>query len=430
MIPAVFDEMNAASYGAANTLRKQEALKRLDLYHDDQADYVFEALEQLFSDPSAMLQTHLNIVRKIINQLAMTYKAPPTRIIEGAGQDQERYNLMAEQCDLDVKLRQASRYLKLLKNVLIRPVWRNGAMALDVLTPNVIDVACDLSPEDLTDVLLTNYPTSGKLDEIEFSHWTAEFWRRLDYQGYTLEEEDNPYKILPFVSCFDYPPRDDFWLTGGQDLISLQISVNVKIVDLLHLLQMQAFGVGWIKGAPGGGQLKVDPGSLVELPEDGELGFASQKARISEMVSAIDKLVKWAVVSQGLSAASMSTDLTDRQSGTAKQLDQLEMNESRLEDTATWRKIEKELFAVMVAVWNYHNPRKKISTSAKLSTDFADPRPEADPKAQAEADDLRLGQGTLSPVDIIMRENPDIRTREDALAHLAKIREETRSLEA
>jgi hypothetical protein len=126
----------------------------------------------------------------------------------------------------------------------------------------------------------------------------------------------------------------------------------------------------------------------------------------------------------------MSTDLTDRQSGTAKQLDQLEMNESRLEDVGNWRKIEKELFTVMVAVWNYHNPRKKISTSAKLTMDFADPRPEADPKSQAEADDLRLGQGVISPVDIALRENPDLRTREDALAHLAKVREETRSLEA
>ena len=433
MVPAVFKEMTTKTYGMANIERKKEASKRLDFYHDDHLDYLEETLNQLFSDPSVMLKAHLNIIRKIVTQLAMVYKTPPARTIEGSEQDQERFNEMIKQASLDVKLRQASRYVKLLKTILLRPVWRKGQMDLDILTPDILDVACGLSPEDIQEVLITDYGTSQQIEEVEFSYWSAESWRRLDHAGNVIEEQPNPYKILPFVPRFDYPPPgSEFWLTGGDDLVSLQEAINVKLVDLLHLLQMQSFGVGWIKGAQGGGTLKVDPGSLVELPGEKEaaIGFESQKAEIGQVVNAIDKLIKWAVVSQGLSAASMSTDLSDRQSGEAKRIDKQELDEARLEDVALWRKYERQLFNIMRVVWNYHNSRSKISEQARLKIDFSDPKTPASPKEEAEADDLALAQGVITPVDLVMRNNPDLKTREEALEYLMKLKEETRTLES
>jgi hypothetical protein len=201
-------------------------------------------------------------------------------------------------------------------------------------------------------------------------------------------------------------------------------------VDLLYLLANQSFGVGYLKGSQGSGaSLRVDPGSLVELDEDGEIGFASQKARIIEVVHAIDKLVKWACVANGLSAGSMSTESSDRMSGEAKRVDRTELHELRLDDVALWRGYERQLFDLIKTVWNVHNPRKKFSEKATLKIDFADPTPPVDPKLQAESDDMRLTQGVISPVDIIMQMNPDLKDRESALAHLLKLRQENAELE-
>jgi hypothetical protein len=308
MVPAVFERLKIDAFNLANNARKRETAKRLDFYFSEQLEHLEAQLAELFSDPSSMVRCHLNLVKKIINQLAQVYRTPPARTIEGSEKDKEIFKTMVEQCGLDVKMKQASRFCKLLKTILLRPVWRNNRLDLDILTGDFVDVITGDTPEDLKEVLITDYGPSGKIEDLTFSHWTASSWRRLDHNGNILEEAPNPYQILPFIGIFDYPPTGStFWLPGGSDLIAIQSAVNVQIVDLLHLLAQQSFGVGWIRAGGQGGSLRADPGSLVELPAEGAIGFESQKAEIDSVVDAIDRLMKWCVVSNGLSAASMSS---------------------------------------------------------------------------------------------------------------------------
>jgi hypothetical protein len=427
-VPLVFSRLNLQADSAANLKRKEEAAKRLDYFHDEQLGHLETRLNQLFSDPSAMVKVALNVVKKVVNNLAQVYRESPTRLLEGSDSDKELYTGIIESMALDVKLKLASRYAKLLKTILLRPVWRNERLDLDILTGNILDVETGESPEILLKVLVTDFGTSEKIEEVEYSLWTPESWQRLNYRGQTIEEAPNPYGVLPFLAVFDYPPpSSSFWLPGGDDLISLQEACNLKLTDLLYLLSTQSFGVGYIKGGQGGGSLKVDPGALCELPENGEIGFANPQARIEEVVGAIDKLIKWACVSHGLSAASMSTDPQEA-SGLSKLVDSRELSEMRSEDVALWLSYEKRLFQLTRVVWNAHNPTKRLSESATLKVDFADPRPETDPKTQAEAWEKLLGFGVISPVDIAMQQNPDLKTREDALAYLIQVQEESREL--
>jgi hypothetical protein len=427
-LPIVFTRMNLQADSAANRVRKVEAAKRLDFYHDAQLDHLEEKLNQLFSDPSAMVKTCLNITRKVVNNMAQLYREPPLRAIEGTDGDKTLFAEIAESMALDVKLKLASRYTKLLKTILLRPVWRGNRLDLDILTGNILDVETGDTPEELLQVLITDFGNSDKLEEVQYSLWTPETWTRMDYRGREIESADNPYGILPFLPVFDYPPpSSSFFLPGGDDLVSLQEAVNLKIVDLLYLLSTQSFGVGFIKGSSGGGSLKVDPGSLVELPKDGELGFANQQARIEEVVGAIDKLIKWGCVSHGLSAASMSTDPQEA-SGLSKLMDTRELKEVRAEDVGLWRSYEKKLFLLIRTVWNVHNPTKKLSETAMLSVNYSDPRPEVDPKSQTEAWEKLLEFGVISGVDIILERDPDLKTREAALTYLLQVQEESKKL--
>lgn len=426
-VPQLFSKMGMQFYNQANQARKQETAKRLNFYHDSQLERLEEMLNQLFSDPASMVKVSLNIVKKIISNLAQTYKEPPVRTLDASEKDQKLYSEILEQSNFDVKMKQASRYTKLLKTILIRPVWRNEKIDIDLITGNLLDVVCGDTPEILEKILITNYGTSDKIEDVTFSLWTVDTWSRLDYRGNVIEQENNPYNILPFIPLFDYPPPSSaFWLPGGEDLISLQETINLKLTDLNYLISCQSFGVGYIKGSQGGSNLKVNPGSLVELPENGEIGFESQKAEIKEVVDAIDKLIKWGCVSHGLSAASMSTDASEA-SGLSKLVDKSELTEARQDDVALFRAEEKQIFNVLRIVWNTHS-KKKLSESATLSIDFADPKQKLSDKEQAQADDLKIAQGVLSPVDVIMRDNPDLESRENALAHLLNIKEETRLL--
>ena len=430
-LPSLFEKLSVSTVSQLNAERKKETQKRLDYFHDDTADYLDEKLTELFSEPDQLVKCQLNVVKKIVSQLAQVYRDAPAREIEGEDQDQKIFKEIAETAKLDVVLKQATRYAKLLKTILLRPVYRSGKMQVDLYTGEILDVVTGDTPEELLEVLITDYGNAQRMEEITFSHWTAETWKKIDFHGRVVEEEENPYQVLPFVPVFDFlPPGTQFWLPGGADLIEIQDAINIKLVDLLHLLANQSFGVGFIKGGQGSGaSLRVDPGSLVELEEDGEIGFASQKARLIEVVHSIDKLVKWACVSNGLSASSMSTDLSDRQSGEAKRVDRTELHELRLDDVALWRGYERQLFDLIKIVWNVHNPRKKFSEKAVLQIDFADPTPPVDPKMQAESWQMQLDMGVTSPVDIIMQMNPDLKDRESALAHLLKLRQENAELE-
>ena len=411
----------------SSSTRKTEAAKRLDFYHDQQIDYINDRLTAYFSDPDRLTPAFFNVVKKIINQLAAVYAKDPVREITGGEnekQDIAIFQEIVESSRLSVKMKIASRYAELLKTVLLRPVWRKGRMDLDILTPDQLDVSYGDTPEDLTAVIITHFPESGKYDEVEYSLWNAEEWRRLNWQGHTIDSGSNPYGILPFVPVWDRYPIADFWQEGGDDLINVQECINEKLTDLIYCIRQQGFGVGWIrKGAKGGGLLQVDPGNLVELPENGALGFESQKAPIKEIVGAIEFLITQAGIMNGLSSSSLSTTTT-RESGLAKVQSARELEEQRRDDIVLWSEYEKRLFDIFATVWNTHNPQRMFSDNSRLRINFADPKPVLTPKEQAETDRMLMDLGLKSPVDCILEQDPDIQTREQAMERLQQIKTE------
>ncbi len=433
-VPTIFNKMGLSLYSADTTARKSEHSKRLNFYHDAQLEYLDAQLKELFSQPEKMLRVELNIVKKVINSLAQTYTQPPVRTIEGTPRDKKIYSQIVEDSRLDLKLKQCSRYTKLLKSLLVRVTWRSGHCDLDIITGNLLDIETGDTPEDLRLVLICDYGSSDKIENVEYSLWSPATWQRLNYKGDVIDSEPNPYNILPFVPLFDYPPiSNNFWIPGGDDLISQQESINVKLVDLLHLIYFQSFGVGYIKdglspeqrdGAP----LGLGPGSLVELSgKDSEIGFVSQKAEINAVVSAIDKLLKWCCVCQGLSASAVSTDPSEA-SGVSKIWDSVELAEMRVEDKILWSGYERQVFDLIRTVHNTHSS-DKLSESAKLKVNFADPaRPTVSPLDEAQAYSEYYKMGVYSAVDVIMQKDKDLRSREEALAKLKLIKSETEQL--
>jgi hypothetical protein len=415
----------------SNEARKLEHAKALDLYHSQGLSHLEQRLAEVFSEPDKFTVVTLNVIRKIINQQAQTFREPAKRTIEGSEADHKLYSQICEGCNLDLVLKKCSQLVKLLKSLFLKVVFVEDKLRLDVITGNLIqDVQTYDSPYDLKSVLIIDYGQTNRIENIEYSYWDADFYKRLDYRYNILEEFENPYNgRLPFVPLFDsYNISDQFFQSLDDSLISLQEAINEKLTDLLFIIRMQGFGVGWIRTESGtGGSLQTDPGTLIELKgEKSAIGFESQESEIESILSGIDKIIKWTAISQGLSAASMSTDPTE-QSGLSKIVDTRELSEMRIDDKENFRMLERNIFSTMRTVWNAHS-NKKLSESATLSIDFADIKQTVSGKEQAQADDLKMAQGVLSPVDVLLRENPDITDRETAMSHLLTIKDELKEL--
>ena len=406
--------------------RKAATAYRLDLYSNALTEAVLEQIKRVYKKPEIITPVSVNVLRKIINRLACVYLQDATRQIDGTEQDQWIYGEIEDSAALPVKMKQCNRLTKLTGNTLLRPVWRNGKMSLDILTGDVLDVMCGDSPESLEAVLITHHPQSGRREEIEFSLWTPAEFQRLSYRGAVIESQPNPYERLPFVPVWSEPPTASFWLPGAEDLTLLQDAINERLTDLNYVLKFQSFGVGFIKGAKTKtarhDALESGPGSVFLLPEGADLGFASPDAPVDACLETIDRLMKWAAVSNGLPASSMSLTPSE-ESGVSKIVSNSELEEARRDDIAAFAKAEDLLFQLFRVIWNVHNPGRQMSESATLTTDFYDVKPVVTVSEQLKEWQGMMELGLMSPIDVLIEKNPDL-TRDAAKAKLLEVRDE------
>jgi hypothetical protein len=410
----------------ADTRRKREAARMLDYFNDVQVPYIQEQLARERAAPERYNPVFLNIVKKIIRALSVVYLADAVRVIlNGTEQDTAIFAEIEETAQLPAKMKTANRYSRLLGTIMIRPVWRDGKMDLDIYAPDVLDVVNGDTPEDVTAVLVT-FDRSGRNEEIEYDLWTEAEYQRLDYRGNVLSTEPNPYGVIPFIPIFSNVPTDSFWLPGAHDLMAAQDEVNRRLTALSFTADLQGFGIAVAKGvtdrdgkAP---DLKFSPGDYLGLPEGAAFAFESPNAPITDMIAMIDFVLKQAAICNGLTAATMSTNPT-QESGIAKLVGNSELEEQRRDQIALFAGYEQQLFELFRRVWNHHNPQRQMSQAATLRVQFHDPKPALSAIEQARTWETLLDRQLISPVDIMIERNPDL-TREDAKARLREIRAE------
>jgi hypothetical protein len=392
----------------ANFERKQEARKKLDFYYDKQLDYLKEYLYDTFSDPSSYKIATLNITRKVIDGLSQVY-AKPVRRRTSNSTDQDLFDKIQAESAWSLKLKQANRLSKLLGFVLIRPVYRNGKINLDIITSDLVDAETGGSPEDIQAITIAYYPETSR-DELYFLRWTPETIQRLNYKGQVTSELDNPYQTIPFVPVWAEMPLDTFYVDSGDSLISVQEMINTKIFELSYTLSLQGFSVPYVVGAQN--ELGVlDPGHCLNLPKDSEFGFASPGNAVSSVLESLDYLIRTTCMAYGLPASYISSRPSERKSGTARQIENLELREKRNEDINLFGKYEKDLFEIVKVIQNTHGNKKFGDSHLKVK--FGDIQLAASPEDQATQWQQYLEMGLTNPIDILMEMDPDL-TKEEA----------------
>jgi hypothetical protein len=414
----------------ASRTRKDECAKRLRYYFDEQGDETMRLIARRWSHPDKFRVFTVNMVRKITDRRASTYRLPPKRTFTGIDQSAGEALYRAMNCD--AVLKKASRYTKLCKAGLLQVSWNEatGTPVLNVLTPNVIDVLHSGNPEEPARVIITH--EASRAEDVSYSDWTGTSFRRLNFRGAAQRlagnpGEANPYGRLPFVPLFDRVPDDEFFLPGGRDLIESQDALNVALANLWRSVELQAHGQAWATGISANEQLGIGPDRAVALPQGSQFGFASPNAPIDEILAAIEFLMR-----QTAATHDCGSDIFDlskvAESGSAKYAGRIELKEARLDDIAMWRVVEQRLFDVLKAVVNTHAPGT-IPESATVAVDFAELQDQLSESEQLENTRAKIELGLWSPVDALMGLNPDAYPdRASAQAELQRRRDESAAL--
>ena len=82
--------------------------------------------------------------------------------------------------------------------------------------------------------------------------------------------------------------------------------------------------------------------------------------------------------------------------------------EARQAQIKTYAMNEQKLFNIERAIWNYHNPGKRISEDAKLIVDFVEPTFPLSPDEKVKDAEYRLKHNISTEIDLIMENNPDL----------------------
>lgn len=404
--------------------RKANADLRLKFYRDRQVDDLREQIARRWSTPDDFRMFFINVVKKITDKRAMVYAGTPWRSFEGMNQDagEALYRSMGA----NVILKKANRLCKLCKTVALQVAWNGRRPTLAVVTPNILDAIHEGDPENPTRLVVTH--TGFREQETTYSDWTAATWRKLDYRGHPLPTPGNPdgvnpYGILPFVPLFDSAPDDEFFLHGGDDLVEAQRAINVALANLWRAIELQSHGQAWAAGLPAGDVVRAGPDRTIALPENGTFGFASPNTPIEGVLEAIEFLVKQTAVANNLAANVFELD-SKAESGAAKQAESRDLMEARADDIELWRVYEDRLFEVVKHVVNTHEPGT-IPEDATVRVDFGEVDEGVDELSRLNVYKLRMDLGIWSAVDALMADNPDIRTREEAMTVLSERAMET-----
>jgi hypothetical protein len=413
----------------SSCIRKDECSKRLRYYFDEQSEETFRLITQRWSHPERFRVFPINIVKKITNRRATTYRLPPRRTF--AGLDQAAGDRLYRAANVDGVLKKASKLTKLCKTTMLQVGWDDaaGLPTLNVVTPNILDVVHAGNPEQPSRVIITH--AAARAENVSYSDWTVCF-RRLNYRGAGQRfagnpHGTNPYGVLPFVPLFDRLPDDEFFLSGGRDLIEAQDAVNVALANLWRSVELQAHGQAWASGIPANEQLNIGPDRAIALPQGSQFGFASPNAPIKDILAAIEFAMRQVAATNDVGADVF--DLSKRaESGSAKHAERLDLKEARQDDITLWRAYEHRLFETIKRVVNTHAPGT-IPESATVAVDFAEFADNLTEAEQLQNLKTKLELGLIAPADALMALNPDgYPDRAAAHAELQRRRAETAEL--
>lgn len=409
--------------------RKDKAAERIQFYFDQQIDSLLAEITRKWADPDTFRLFSINVVRKIVNKRSMVYRNPPKRTFQNM--DQETGEALYESIGANTILKQANRYVTLLRTCMLQVGWNDDQPRIHILTPNILDVEFS-DPENPDRVIVTHQ--ADRSQDVTYSDWTPTGFRRLDSKGGLVpvsgnRRSVNPYGRLPFVPIFATPPGDAFFLPGGSDLIDGQKAVNTALTNLWRAIELQSHGQSWASGMDPEDYmmpLAHGPNSCIMLPAGGRFDFASPKTPIAEVLSAIEYLIKNLAISWDLGPAIFEIDQR-AESGIAKVAESRDLLEARRDDIALWRRYERELFQVIKTVVNTHIPWS-IPEDAKVRVEFGEIQESLTEFERLQAQQMRIEMGIESPVDALMRENAAFQTRESAFAELQRRREESAAL--
>jgi hypothetical protein len=455
----------------ANYSDKLSLSQTIQIFRDNWRDIILEELRNCFDSEESrqrlapLITTEMNVCKMVIEKTALVYKEPAIRYAEVGeveaedgemeGVHDERYDDVCEEARLNHVMQAADEYTRLVNHVLLRPVVRRGKMNVDIILPDNFDIYSD--PNDFMDIVAIRYYV-GQLSTAPQAKYSADIresvmWvkrpimftsgqqtRMVEPGIYRIKQgqaigdwffEENPYfttgkngekeYILPFVLTHkDYPIDRLLNFSNGSSIAESAVMFAVLMTMANELMKYQSYLMLVFSGPNDiklPANIKVGPGNIFKAENGGQVSAIDVQAKIREFIDAIHSRVSTFAAQQGIPPSAFT--LTGQpQSGYSLKVDRSTLVDIRNKSIPSFRYFEDELFEVMRVVNNHAFAgitKMLIPDSAEFHIDFAEMKFDPSPDEQMRKDTFDLSNNLVTPVDLIIRDNPDL-SEDDAMA--------------
>ena len=445
------EEIIAAVADRDEVSRKSRAYRRKQALLDNLRGIIDSELRSLFVELSynairKYLDAGQNLYLRAVKEISLVYQREPERTLEdGDTAQQARLDEITQEQHLDLVLARANFLLNGLNDLILSPMVIGKSISMAIYTPDQVTVLGNTMDPSIPEALVfeEKYTDKNLMVQSKYTFWSPirHFQLMPDpsnagkFIRVKLNDQDvNPYhevnvaegQFFPFVFAHATYRDFGFWdeytntsLFEATVLIALQNTFKNFMVPQ----QFKQLAVKMLTKSDGAFINDQVSNPLHIFQTNGDITVLDWQSAIDKLDVVIQNKVAQAANDYGISAEQIKLQ-TSSQSGFSRLVAKERIYELRDEQIKFWRIYERDIYDANRAANNLYlttdfinqSPNKvELPAEVTFTIDFAEPKMLVDPMEDLNVKEKKINMGLISPVDLIMAENPDIETREKAL---------------
>ena len=383
----------------ANQKRNKNYRKHLDYYSGTSTE---QYINGYFSgDAFAEIPPSMtNFTRKFINKISRIYSLGAKRNIGGAT---SRYEELIP--TKNVRMKHSERMTRLLGTIANRVYWMDGKF--DYRPIYYFEAYFDENPfipSAIIYPLLNNTSDLSDATNLQWEYWDNEKYGIMNEDGEMMDEQENPYGIIPFAFTHREDQVDSFFVEGASDVVSCNEQVNIALTEMNLGMRFNMFGQPWVTGLRADqSMLRAGSNTILDMGEDGAYNITSPSGNIQEAIDNIKFQIEL-VASNNHLWIQWAESGGEVPSGISLMIKDMERKEDYYDDIALWRLYEEQFYGVERVIARYNG----IELPEEFGVDFEEIDYPMTVQDQILKDNFDIQNNLITRAKIMVRENKDL----------------------
>jgi len=379
--------------------RRNEIRKHLDYYSGTSTE---QYINSYFSgDAFAEIPPSMtNFTRKFINKISRIYSLGAKRNIGGAT---SRYEELIP--TKNVRMKHSERMTRLLGTIANRVYWMDGKF--DYRPIYYFEAYFDenpFMPSAIIYPLLNNTSDLSDATNLQWEYWDNKKYGIMNEDGEMMDEQPNPYGIIPFAFTHREDQVDSFFVEGASDVVSCNEQVNIALTEMNLGMRFNMFGQPWVTGLRADqSMLRAGSNTILDMGEDGAYNITSPSGNIQEAIDNIKFQIEL-VASNNHLWIQWAESGGEVPSGISLMIKDMERKEDYYDDIALWRLYEEDFYRVERVIAGYNG----IELPEEFGVDFEEIDYPMTVQDQILKDNFDIQNNLITRAKIMVRENKDL----------------------